>query len=115
MSINSENNIFGVDNILMTSEKEVIEGPKQNNYTPPIYANKQVINLVNDVWVTKDKVNKDARETVNQLMVTEDRAKEIVGLKILHDKKIYEDEKLGINDYKMNLDTTMTKADMEKF
>ena len=42
----------------MTTEKEVIEGSKQDNYTPPIHANKQVINLVNDVLVTEDKEKK---------------------------------------------------------
>ena len=51
--------------------------------------------------MTKDKENKDARETVNKLMVTEEQAKESVRLKVLHDKKIYENEKLGINDYEI--------------
>ena len=65
--------------------------------------------------MTKDKDNKDARETVNKLMVTEEQAKESVRLKVLHDKKIYENEKLGINDYKMNPHTKTTKADIKRF
>ena len=97
------------------NRKKVIKGIEQDNYTPSISTNKQVINLVNDVRVTKDKENKDARETVNKLMVTEEQAKESVGLKVLHDKKIYENGKLGINDYKMNPDTKITKADIERF
>lgn len=104
-------------------------------------ANNQVINLFNDVLVTKDKQNKcitsksneDARETrvtedkgnksitsksnedvraiVDKLLVTDEQAKEIVEVKVLNDKKVYENEKLGINDYQMNLGTKITKAE----
>ena len=61
------------------------------------------------------KLKNDVYHTVVALLVTVEQAKEIVGLKVLHDKKIYENEKLGINDYIMNPDTKMTKADIEKF
>jgi len=104
-------------------------------------ANNQVINLFNDVLVTKDKQNKcitsksneDARETrvtedkgnksitsksnedvraiVDKLLVTDEQANEIVEVKVLNDKKVYENEKLGINDYQMNLGTKITKAE----
>ena len=82
-------------------------------------ANNQVINLVNDVLVTKDKQNKcitsksneDVHAIVDKLLVTDEQAKEIVELKVLNDKKVYENEKLGINDYQMNLGTKITKAE----
>ena len=46
--------------------------------------------------MTKDKENKDARETVNKLMVTEEQAKESVRLKVLHDRKINEKRNLAL-------------------
>ena len=103
ITLNSKKGVFDVDNNLMTTEKEVIERLKQDNFTPVSYstkidnerkkpitsnANKQVINLVNDVLVTKDKENKCITSKSNE-----------DALKVLNDKKVYENEKLGINDY----------------
>ena len=72
---------------IMYNPAGVLERPKQYNFTPAIYANKQVINLVNDVRTTKDRGNKDAGDTVNELMVREEESKEYLRLKALHDKK----------------------------
>ena len=98
ITLNSQKDVFVVDNDLMTTEKEIIERSKQDNLTPVIYrmktdkeankhiasnANKEVINLINGVRVTKDKgkepiiskSNEDIRETVSKLMVIEEQAK----------------------------------------
>jgi len=40
ITLNSEKDVFDVDNDLMTIEKEVIERPKQDNFTPVIYSTK---------------------------------------------------------------------------
>ena len=50
------------------------------------------------------KSNEDVRETVNNLMVTEEQATEIIGLKVLNDKKVNENEKLSIKNNQVNLD-----------
>ena len=39
-TLNSENDVSDVDNVLMTTEKEVIERPKQDILTPVIYPTK---------------------------------------------------------------------------